>query len=85
MKRLYLIIAVLMFCFLSTGCDKRDDKDYFIYSSQYINVTEQYTISTFNGYKFVGIEEIDDDGTYTIIFKISKINRTLSDKKESED
>lgn len=73
MKKICLFLAILL-CFVFVGCDDNKNMDIRISEYLYINCTENYDISTYNGYKCIEIDKVKNvDGTYTVIFKFSKV------------
>lgn len=77
MKKICLFLVILL-CFLFAGCDKNKNEDIRISEyGAYINNTEHYDISTFNGYKCIDIDETKNaDGSYTVTFQFKKIEST---------
>jgi hypothetical protein len=72
-----ITITTLLLVFIVFGNDNNDEHDIRISEyKHYINNTEHYDISTYNGYKCVGIDKQydEDNNDYIIKFKFKKIN-----------
>lgn len=67
---------LLSFCLLGlTGCDTRADRNYGIsVDSHYVNTTESINVYTYNGYKLVGSDVVENkDGSVVITLEIDKV------------
>ena len=73
-KRLLIGFTVVLLSIGLIGCDNRDTKNLDIYTEGYkINTTESITIRTYNGYKLIDSEIINNnDGSITVILDINK-------------
>jgi len=75
MKKYTIVLLIALMCFMLAGCDTNNDKDISIDQYKlYINNTEYWNISTFNGYKCIEKNtNKDDNGIYTVTFKFKSL------------
>lgn len=72
MKKVLCILSILISISL-VGCDSREDKNVALYVEKYINTSETVTINSYNGYKLVASEIIqNEDNSYSINIKMDK-------------
>lgn len=68
-----LLLMSLLLSVLLTGCDEREHKDLYVTCNDYyVNVTEEWVVGTYNGYRCTSYS-VDDskDGTYVVTFTFS--------------
>lgn len=74
MKKVLVISMLVLLMFMLTGCDENNNEDLFIREyKHYINNTQHWKISTYNGYHLVDrILRQEEDGDYTLVMRFKK-------------
>lgn len=77
MKVIKIIVAIMATMAVLTACDTRDDKDISVTRyKHYVDVTDHWRISTYNGYILRGYTtQQNEDGSYTIVFDVGKVKQ----------
>jgi uncharacterized lipoprotein NlpE involved in copper resistance len=73
MKRIVLLMLIAILCITLFACDKRKDKDLSVNQRCYVEVTDYWSVSTYNGYICTEYHiQHNDDKSYTVTFEINK-------------
>lgn len=74
-KKMLCFIALGITVFTLSSCDSNSSEDISISQYKlYINNTEHWDISTYNGYKCVAKDTVkNEDGNYTITFEFKAV------------
>ena len=77
MKAIKTIALICVIMAVLTACDTRDDKDISVTRyKHYVDVTDHWLISTYNGYILRGYTtQQNEDGSYTIVFDVGKVKQ----------
>lgn len=73
-KVLKLTLVALFGAILLTGCDTNYDKNVgVIKTTRYVNVTENYSVNTYNGWVLKEYtEEVNENGEIVLTFKFGE-------------